>query len=487
MVYSLGWGMGEPERRGADRKRAQPPAASVVHSPISLDDGHEVDVLPLHNQVGGHTRLLVLNDSTVIKPLNIRELHFYQNIPEDIQNFVPRYKGVMQASNTGGTKLDKRYSPCFRDEKGRKQSLSGKRKRDDVFKFKVHRNGNASDVLKSIAHIDNTNKQYFLMMENITSTYRRPCVLDLKMGTRQHGDDATAEKRSKQIAKCAASTSAALGVRLCGMQVFEAETGACIRRDKYWGRALTETGLREALRDFFAGGAGLRTRVVRRVLRDLDALRRAIAKQTSYRFYSCSLLVVYEGDMSTLSTEEGVGAMSEYDGDASSSSAELASSPGHFDMSTLHDEISSDASVVREPFHPHCEETMGGYEEGEVAGHSPRQHPPSPDSADSWMAYSSTSSESWRGEAEAEAEAVEACGKRARTWHAPVRAPTQPPPEERVDIRMIDFAHTAFAGAAAESPLATATPHHGPDCGFLTGIDSLKRLLTEILPPQPYS
>lgn len=57
------------------------------------------------------------------------------------------------------------------------------------------------------------------MMENITSSYRRPCVLDLKMGTRQHGDDASAEKRTKQIAKCAASTSATLGVRLCGMQV----------------------------------------------------------------------------------------------------------------------------------------------------------------------------------------------------------------------------------------------------------------------------
>lgn len=52
MVYSLGWGMGEPERRGADRKRAQPPP--VVHSPLSLDDGHEVDVLPLHNQVSLH-------------------------------------------------------------------------------------------------------------------------------------------------------------------------------------------------------------------------------------------------------------------------------------------------------------------------------------------------------------------------------------------------------------------------------------------------
>lgn len=51
MVYSLGWGMGEPERRGADRKRGQPAPVAVVHTPLSPDEGHEVDVLPLHNQV----------------------------------------------------------------------------------------------------------------------------------------------------------------------------------------------------------------------------------------------------------------------------------------------------------------------------------------------------------------------------------------------------------------------------------------------------
>lgn len=192
---------------------------------------------------------------------------------------------------------------------------------------------------------------------------------------------------------------------------------------------------------------------------------------------------MYEGDAPDRDVRVGATATATATGDrdVSDGISDVASgpasapppAPGHFDMSTLHDEIETDAArPKREPFHHHSEETMGGYEEEEP---SPRRHAPSPESADSWMAYSSTSSESWRGEAEAEPESEDAEVEEVAE------------DSERVDIRMIDFAHTAYAGAAASSPLATATPHDGPDCGFLTGVDSLKRLLVEILPPSPPS
>ncbi|RKP33705.1 hypothetical protein BJ085DRAFT_12443, partial [Dimargaris cristalligena] len=202
-----------------------------------------VPLLPYRNQVGGHSPILRFSDKAICKPLVERERQFYESVDAirpALSRFLPSYLGIKHPN-------------------------------------------------------EDPNVHQFILLEDLTNGLRRPCILDLKMGTRQHGIDATEAKRRNKIKKCAMTTSKSLGVRMCGMQVYKTQKSRFLFQDKYYGRSLNDKTFKRSLLEYLDNGEEIVVHHIPTLLRKLIDLYRLVMSIHGFRFYASSLLIVYDG------------------------------------------------------------------------------------------------------------------------------------------------------------------------------------------------
>lgn len=278
---------------------------------------HIVKLIPYEHQVGGHVNLLSYDKTTICKPLNEQECKAYEYLPKQLSEFLPQFCGVVQVhfekcgDNILCFALPPDCSYC-KDKKSFRGYLLATNALDlncceikednDTNKWKLKRSRSTSeDALYRLwqrNYKSGEKLEKFIKLECISKNFKLPCVMDLKMGTRGHGDFVSKEKRERKEQRIYNSTSRTLGVRMCGVQCYDLSTQQYKFTNKYEGRRFSDDDFKNCLKEFLFNGVSYRTDLLPPLIQKLDTLSKQLLNMEGYRFYCSSLLIIYDADMS---------------------------------------------------------------------------------------------------------------------------------------------------------------------------------------------
>ncbi|KAI8053464.1 hypothetical protein BDF22DRAFT_684909 [Syncephalis plumigaleata] len=227
-------------------------------------------------QAAGHADLLALDNGLLVKPCTPRERQFYEEVAAagstseagvlgEFRTFMPRYFGSLR--------------------------LATEEERD------AWRSTGTTLPEQNVAS-DRRGISEGICIENVTYGYCKPCVMDLKIGKELCSDDASPEKRARMEAKALNSTTSTLGIRICGLMIYDSASGKYTNYNKAYGYSLTDDTLIDGLQVYFSAlpENNARRNIIMEEFQDQLEHFRDVLRVADVRLRSASLLFVYEAD-----------------------------------------------------------------------------------------------------------------------------------------------------------------------------------------------
>ncbi|KAL2830757.1 inositol polyphosphate kinase-domain-containing protein [Aspergillus cavernicola] len=277
-----------------------------------------------------------VSGSFIAKPCTAQEIAFYEStaLHPAFHEFIPTYVGTLASADQQQPSIElaaiaaaQQGAIVIPAADGSEATAPSGPARPTVLA-----GPNAVEATRDVAWTPSSGKKLdtglSIVLENVASGFKRPNVLDVKLGARLWADDAIPAKRTKLDAVSKETTSSALGYRIAGMKVWtgvngEADEGSKTnpyttrhqqsggakgevtesdgykRYDKWYGRSFTVENVKGGLETYLAGAntdkADHSKLVAKRLADGLRCVQQILESEES-RMYSASVLIIYEGD-----------------------------------------------------------------------------------------------------------------------------------------------------------------------------------------------
>ncbi|MCJ1225047.1 hypothetical protein MMC12_001696 [Toensbergia leucococca] len=262
----------------------------------------ESQLIAFENAAAGHDGVLSdVSGEFVVKPCQKGEIEFYKSTAAhpNFATFIPTFMGTLALSSAADPALVAALL---------KPSMNG-----TFPELTNPLDGIAPDSHWAPSNGGKIATESAVVLENVAAGYKKPNILDVKLGRRLWADDAPPAKRARLEKSAEETTSKMFGFRIAGMKTWHGLEVAGPETmtldgyktyDKAYGKSLTSETVSQSFRDFFwleQAGVTRRCskRVIKRFIEDLQGLENVLEGEES-RMYSSSLLFIWEGDGNAL-------------------------------------------------------------------------------------------------------------------------------------------------------------------------------------------